>query len=88
MTSSINFVELENRIISATYRNLMVRAKVVLVEKESGIGRAGHHHHLDHAGWQPSDQASRGNQDLFPSGAQCAWEGHRPQRRILRRLTN
>lgn len=36
MNSSINFVELESRIISATYRNLMVRAKVVLVEKESG----------------------------------------------------
>ena len=36
MKSSINFVELENRIISATYRNLMVRAKVVLVAKESG----------------------------------------------------
>lgn len=36
MNSAINFVELENRIISATYRNLMVRAKVVLVEKDSG----------------------------------------------------
>jgi hypothetical protein len=31
MNSVINFVELENRVISATYRNLMVRAKVVLV---------------------------------------------------------
>ena len=36
MNSSISFVELENRIISATYRNLMVRAKVLLVESESG----------------------------------------------------
>jgi hypothetical protein len=36
MNSAIIFVELENRIISATYRNLMVRAKVVLVGKESG----------------------------------------------------
>ena len=36
MNSAINFVELENRIISATYRNLMVRAKVVLVDKGSG----------------------------------------------------
>jgi hypothetical protein len=36
MNSFINFVELENRVISATYRNLMVRAKVVLVEKASG----------------------------------------------------
>jgi hypothetical protein len=36
MNSAINFVELENRVISATYRNLMVRAKVVLVDKESG----------------------------------------------------
>jgi hypothetical protein len=36
MNSAINFVELENRSLSATYRNLMVRAKVVLVGKESG----------------------------------------------------
>jgi hypothetical protein len=36
MNSVINFVELDNRVISATYRNLMVRAKVVLVEKASG----------------------------------------------------
>ena len=36
MNSVINFVELENRVISATYRNLMVKAKVVLVEKASG----------------------------------------------------
>jgi hypothetical protein len=36
MNSFINFVELENRVVSATYRNLMVRAKVVLVEKASG----------------------------------------------------
>ncbi len=32
MILSINFVEFENRVISATYRNLMIRAKVVLVE--------------------------------------------------------
>jgi hypothetical protein len=32
----INFVELENRVISATYRNLMIGAKVVLVDKTSG----------------------------------------------------
>jgi hypothetical protein len=36
MNSIINFVELENRVISATYRNLMLRAKVVLVYKASG----------------------------------------------------
>ena len=36
MNSIISFVELENRIISARYRNLMVRAKVVLVDKTSG----------------------------------------------------
>ncbi len=36
MQSIINFVELENRVVSATYRNLMVKAKVVLVEKTSG----------------------------------------------------
>ena len=36
MKPAINFVELENCIISATYRNLMVKAKVVLVNKTSG----------------------------------------------------
>jgi len=36
MISAINFVELENRIVSATYRNLMVKAKIVLVDKASG----------------------------------------------------
>ena len=36
MNSVINFVEFDNRVIRATYRNLMVRAKVVLVEKASG----------------------------------------------------
>jgi hypothetical protein len=36
MVSIINFVELENRVIAATYRNLMIRAKVVLVDKASG----------------------------------------------------
>ena len=36
MNSAINFVELENRVISATYRNLMIGAKVVLVDKTSG----------------------------------------------------
>jgi hypothetical protein len=36
MNSVITFIELENRIISATYRNLMVRATVVLVDKTSG----------------------------------------------------
>jgi hypothetical protein len=36
MNSAINFVELENRVISATYRNLMLKAKVVLVDRASG----------------------------------------------------
>jgi len=36
MSSAVNFIELENRVISATYRNLMVRAKIVLVDKDSG----------------------------------------------------
>jgi hypothetical protein len=36
MISIINFVELENRVISATYRNLMMKAKVVLVDKTRG----------------------------------------------------
>jgi hypothetical protein len=36
MNSIINFVEFENRVISATYRNLMIGAKVVIVDKASG----------------------------------------------------
>jgi hypothetical protein len=36
MNSSVHFVELDNRIITATYRNLMVKAKVVLVDQASG----------------------------------------------------
>jgi hypothetical protein len=36
MKPVISFVEIENRVISATYRRLMIRAKVVLVEKASG----------------------------------------------------
>jgi hypothetical protein len=36
MNPVINFVEFEKRMISATYRNLVVRAKVVLVDKTSG----------------------------------------------------
>ena len=36
MNSSINFVELDNRIITATYRNLMIKAKVLLVDVASG----------------------------------------------------
>ena len=36
MNPIIHFIELENRVISATYRNLMLKAKVVLVDKASG----------------------------------------------------
>ncbi len=35
MNSVINYVEFENRVITATYRNLMIGAKVVLVDKTS-----------------------------------------------------
>jgi len=35
MKAVINFVEFENHVISATYRNLVIRAKVVLVDKTS-----------------------------------------------------
>ena len=35
MNPVINFVELDNRVVSATYRNLMIGAKVVLVDKTS-----------------------------------------------------
>jgi len=36
MKPIIRFVEIENRVIVAKYQRLMVRAKVVLVEKTSG----------------------------------------------------
>jgi hypothetical protein len=36
MNSAINFVELENRVISATYRNLMIKAKVIIVDMTNG----------------------------------------------------
>ena len=36
MNCLIHFVELENRVISATYRNLMIGAKVLLVDRSSG----------------------------------------------------
>ncbi|WP_316228088.1 hypothetical protein [Bradyrhizobium sp. SZCCHNR3015] len=36
MISILNFVELENRVVAATYRNLMVKAKVVLIDEASG----------------------------------------------------
>jgi hypothetical protein len=36
MKAVINFVEFENRVVSAKYLNLMLKAKVVLVDKASG----------------------------------------------------
>jgi hypothetical protein len=36
MNPVINFVEFENQVISATYRNLMIGASVVLVDVTSG----------------------------------------------------
>jgi hypothetical protein len=36
MRAVINFVEFENRVVSAKYLNLMLKAKVVLVDKASG----------------------------------------------------
>jgi len=35
MNPVINFVELDNGVVSATYRNLMIGAKVVMVDKTS-----------------------------------------------------
>jgi hypothetical protein len=35
MISTIKFVEFENRVVAATYRNLMIKAKVVLVDQTS-----------------------------------------------------
>jgi hypothetical protein len=35
MISAIHFVEFENRVVAATYRNLMIKAKVVMVDQTS-----------------------------------------------------
>jgi hypothetical protein len=35
MNSVVNFVEIENRIVTATYQSLMIGAKVILVDKTS-----------------------------------------------------
>jgi hypothetical protein len=37
MKPVVNFVEYENRVISAIYRNLMIKAKIVLVDKARGM---------------------------------------------------
>ena len=36
MNPAINFIELEHRVISAAYRNLMIGARIQLVDKASG----------------------------------------------------
>jgi hypothetical protein len=36
MNPAINFIELEHRVVSATYRNLMIGAKIQIVDKASG----------------------------------------------------
>ena len=36
MNPVVSFVEYENRVVSANYRNLMVKARVVLVDRASG----------------------------------------------------
>jgi hypothetical protein len=87
MNSVINFVELDNRVISATYRNLMVRAKVVLVDKASGVALAEPVTAITST--MPNGSLRiRLPEAIFPPGAQYAWRGHGPQRRIQRRLTN
>jgi len=35
MSPIVSFIELENRVITAKYGNLMIKAKVVLVDKRS-----------------------------------------------------
>jgi hypothetical protein len=85
MHSVINFVELENRVISATYRHLMIRAKVLLVGTTSGAelnasppitsrlpsGAL----RIRLSGFDPE----RG---LSSEGVECAWRISRPQRRL------
>jgi hypothetical protein len=37
MFSAINFKEFENQVISATYSNLMIGARIVLVDTDNGL---------------------------------------------------
>jgi hypothetical protein len=45
MNPAINFVELENRVISATYRNLMIKGegRTRQQDQRGAIARPGHH---------------------------------------------
>ncbi len=90
MNSVINFVELENRVISATYRNLMVRAKVVLVDKASGEQLPDPSPRLPHR--RPTARCGSGcrrpsSRGILPDSAERAWRGCGAKRRVLRRLT-
>ena len=86
MNSAINFVELENRTVSATYRNLMIKATVVLVDKASGQPLAEPVTTIVFALARryAADQAAGfdGARDLFSSGLQCPWRKAGAQRRL------
>ena len=87
MHSVITFVEFENQVISATYRNLMIGAKVLLVDKESG-------HELPEPFVRIASQAPNGSVrirlpapfqggDLLPSRAERPWGAYRAKRGLL-----
>ena len=78
MNSVINFVELENRVISATYRNLMGQGQ----GRASGAGQrraavqSGHDHILAIADRFAPDQAAR-----FDQGGDLLFDGPERTRR-------
>ena len=90
MHSVITFVEFENQVISATYRNLMIGAKVLLVDKDSGheLPEPLCQDRLASPQWLGSDQAARPIQagNLLPSRAERPWGAYRAKRALLHRL--
>src|SRR5450755_3128970 len=91
MNSIIYFVEFENRVISATYRNLMIGAKVVIVDKDQrgAIARSGHHDRIPGPQRLAADQASRGGQTgrLLPESVERAWRAGRAECRVSSQLS-
>jgi hypothetical protein len=69
MNPVINFVELENRVISATYRNLMIGAKVMLLDKTSGKPMADPVTRI--ASSVPNGKLRIRLPETFPLGAYC-----------------
>ena len=87
MNSVINFVQFENQVISATYRNLMVGARVVLVDVISGDQLASPSpDHFARTQRFAADQAAglRQARRVRPARPQRARQPRGPERSIFR----